>query len=749
MKGRVEDPMVSCVMPTYNRRNFIPRAIQYFQRQDYANKELIIVDDGTDCISNLVPDVPEIRYIRLDQKTTLGEKLNLACKYASGTLIANWDDDDWYAPNRLNYQAEALKNNQTKVCGINTLLYYNLKDGLAYQYTYPQDERKWLLGSSLCYLKSHWEVNKFEHINVGMDGLFVWRTNADQVAVLPDYQMSVHMIHDQNISPKNTSGDWWQPYPVQKIEQIMHTDLSYYQPATQAQLAYVHDRVQAGETAVKAKLLKNVYLCLVHEQLNCLIDLVRNLHYQDPDSTILIFNGGSEFKLNNSTFPFEDFSAVLCPVAFPVRYGYLHDFALAAMEFALGHFSFDMLTIVDSDQLALRPGYCALITDYLKDKHNVGLLSNRPERLTSMDSDVWTSIQAFKEIELWRPFLKKFKDGEDKFVHWSFWPSTVFTRDACKDLLNIFKRNEHLQQIMERTEIWATEEIILPTLVSLLGYDIALNPCSHDFVSYQKSFSKQDLNTALQHENTFWIHPVPRHYDNELRKHTREVANNYATKPAQHELTKADCRLLICSELLTRIEHIEGWLTKAEAELIYTTALKACYTFPESSIVEVGSYQGKWTIILAAVANSISKAIKVYAVDPHDGVLGSADQGLYQFEPSLQIFKANIEQAELSNTVVPVVSQTSDVDWQKPIAFLLIDGLHDYMNVSNDFSKFALWVNIGGYVAFHDYADYFPDVQAFIHELLQKQTYELICQADSMIVLRKKREFINDFLHNN
>ena len=51
-------PMVSCIMPTYNRREFIPNAIRYFLRQDYDNKELIIIDDGTDNIADLVPDSP-------------------------------------------------------------------------------------------------------------------------------------------------------------------------------------------------------------------------------------------------------------------------------------------------------------------------------------------------------------------------------------------------------------------------------------------------------------------------------------------------------------------------------------------------------------------------------------------------------------------------------------------------------------------------------------------------------------------
>jgi hypothetical protein len=35
-------PPVSCIMPTANRRAFVPRAVVYFLRQDYPNKELVI-----------------------------------------------------------------------------------------------------------------------------------------------------------------------------------------------------------------------------------------------------------------------------------------------------------------------------------------------------------------------------------------------------------------------------------------------------------------------------------------------------------------------------------------------------------------------------------------------------------------------------------------------------------------------------------------------------------------------------------
>jgi glycosyltransferase involved in cell wall biosynthesis len=66
-------PLVSCIMPTFNRRPFVPQAIQYFLRQDYPEKELIVVDDGTDPVVDLIGDADGIRYVRLTDRKTASQ----------------------------------------------------------------------------------------------------------------------------------------------------------------------------------------------------------------------------------------------------------------------------------------------------------------------------------------------------------------------------------------------------------------------------------------------------------------------------------------------------------------------------------------------------------------------------------------------------------------------------------------------------------------------------------------------------
>ena len=123
-----DKPMISCIMPTYNRRLFVSQAIMYFLQQDYPNKELIIVDDGTDKIEDLVTGNEQLKYLRIEQKKSIGYKRNLAVGHSLGEIIAHWDDDDWYGKERLSYQAQPLLDGKADVCGIDMGIIYNINE---------------------------------------------------------------------------------------------------------------------------------------------------------------------------------------------------------------------------------------------------------------------------------------------------------------------------------------------------------------------------------------------------------------------------------------------------------------------------------------------------------------------------------------------------------------------------------------------------------------------------------------------
>jgi glycosyltransferase involved in cell wall biosynthesis len=100
-------------MVTADRRALCRRSIRCFQRQTYPNRELVVVDDGEEDLGPVLSDVParQVRYVKLEKKpeNVLGRLRNIALEHASGTFLAQWDDDDWYHAERLEKQVATLQ----------------------------------------------------------------------------------------------------------------------------------------------------------------------------------------------------------------------------------------------------------------------------------------------------------------------------------------------------------------------------------------------------------------------------------------------------------------------------------------------------------------------------------------------------------------------------------------------------------------------------------------------------------------
>lgn len=215
------EPLVSCIMPTFNRRAFVPEALRNFLGQDYPNLELIVVDDGTDPIADLLPSDSRIVYVRLNERTNIGAKRNLACERARGEFIVHWDDDDWYPPSRTRVQIDALRQRGGDVCGSSVVYYLDREQQRAYCYRYSGSPVKWVAGNTLAYRRDAWARNRFPEINVGEDSQFVWRFAAERVIDLREPSLCVGSVHAGNISPKETRGPFWSTEPVERIQQLM------------------------------------------------------------------------------------------------------------------------------------------------------------------------------------------------------------------------------------------------------------------------------------------------------------------------------------------------------------------------------------------------------------------------------------------------------------------------------------------------------------------------------------------------
>lgn len=95
--------------------------IRYFERQDYLQRELIIVDDGGGGAQeggDQLPCDPQVRYLHVKRRMNIGAKPNLACEAARGTVIAHWGDDDWYGPTRFSARIARLLSGEAVITAL-------------------------------------------------------------------------------------------------------------------------------------------------------------------------------------------------------------------------------------------------------------------------------------------------------------------------------------------------------------------------------------------------------------------------------------------------------------------------------------------------------------------------------------------------------------------------------------------------------------------------------------------------------
>ncbi len=113
--GRSSIPLVSVILPTYNRSASLARAIESVLNQGYGEIELLVVDDGSiDGTMGLMRgfDDPRLKYIRLERNAGAAHARNVALRSARGEYVAFQDSDDEWMPEKLQKQLRALADNQ-------------------------------------------------------------------------------------------------------------------------------------------------------------------------------------------------------------------------------------------------------------------------------------------------------------------------------------------------------------------------------------------------------------------------------------------------------------------------------------------------------------------------------------------------------------------------------------------------------------------------------------------------------------
>ncbi len=114
-------PLVTVIIPTYNRSALLPRAIKSVVMQSYQNWELLIVDDGSsDNTAQLVASYKDerIKYLHHVINRGAGAARNTGISSARGEYLTFLDSDDEWLPRKLEIQLGVFSNSQMLNLGI-------------------------------------------------------------------------------------------------------------------------------------------------------------------------------------------------------------------------------------------------------------------------------------------------------------------------------------------------------------------------------------------------------------------------------------------------------------------------------------------------------------------------------------------------------------------------------------------------------------------------------------------------------
>jgi glycosyltransferase involved in cell wall biosynthesis len=110
--NNVTAPLVSIIIPTYNREHILKDAINSALKQTYSNKQIIVVDDGSiDGTRDVVNQFTGIKYI-YQENGGQGKARNTGLLHAQGVYIASLDSDDVWNPDFLEQCIEMLETHQ-------------------------------------------------------------------------------------------------------------------------------------------------------------------------------------------------------------------------------------------------------------------------------------------------------------------------------------------------------------------------------------------------------------------------------------------------------------------------------------------------------------------------------------------------------------------------------------------------------------------------------------------------------------
>ncbi len=187
--------------------------------------------------------------------------------------------------------------------------------------------------------------------------------------------------------------------------------------------------------------------------------------------------------------------------------------------------------------------------------------------------------------------------------------------------------------------------------------------------------------------------------------------------------------------ILEQVADVEGWMTAGQASTLYENAARC----PQNSqIVEIGSFQGRSTIVLASAADP---SVHVIAIDPHAGNdRGPQELDGYGDEADTDhaLFNKNLADAGVSDRVrhLRMFSDDAHAEVSGEVALLYVDGAHRYGPARADITSWGSRVGDGGTLLIHDSFSSIGVTLAILRELVLGSKFRYVGRSRSMTIYR-------------
>ena len=210
----IELPTVSIITPTKDRKVFFELAIHNFINQDYPKDKLewIIIDDGTEDISKILPKDDRIKHIKITQEKgkknqiTISKKRNMGYEHSNGKIIIHMDDDDYYLPSSVSTRVKVLlyyKEKGIECVGCERFGCHDLENDTSFII----DKNNELSEASMGYFRTFIESRKFEDYIVKGEGKIFCRGRNKQIMKLPFEFIFISFTHGKNTHTRKLDKD--------------------------------------------------------------------------------------------------------------------------------------------------------------------------------------------------------------------------------------------------------------------------------------------------------------------------------------------------------------------------------------------------------------------------------------------------------------------------------------------------------------------------------------------------------------